>query len=69
MDDDPVAAAAGGEADVGVAAERSVDDTRVGVERLSCCQTRLARLIEGRCLRAEPDVLPLDHDSCNCLSS
>src|SRR5206468_12762101 len=39
------------------------------LERLAGCHTRLARLIEGRCLRAEPNVLPFDHVSASCLPS
>jgi hypothetical protein len=40
-----------------------VDEQQVGGERLSERQARLARLLEGRRLGAEPDVLPLDHVS------
>ena len=67
--DDAVAAPAGREADVGLAAQRAVNEQQLDGERLSQRQARLARLFEGRRLRAEPDVLPLDHVSCSCLSS
>ena len=67
--DDAVAAAAGEEADVGVAAERAVHDAAVNAERLAYSQAHLARFVEGRRLRAEPDVLALDHAICSCRSS
>ncbi len=41
--------------------------SRLEVDLLSERQTRLAQLVEGRRLRAEPDVLPFDHVSCSCL--
>jgi hypothetical protein len=61
--DDPVAAPARREPDISVGAQRARDRARVGGERIASLQARLARLIEGRRLRAEPDVLPLLHCS------
>ncbi|HUZ80906.1 MAG TPA: hypothetical protein VMU73_01535 [Gaiellaceae bacterium] len=66
--DDPVAPSTRGEPDVGVATQCPVHDTGVRGERLANRQARLARLIEGCRLRAEPDVLPFPHFSCSCRS-
>src|SRR6478672_10552660 len=64
-----MAAAAGGEADIGLPAKRALDEQEVAVNWLAQRLARLARFHEGRRLRAEPDVLPLDHVSWSCLSS
>src|SRR5439155_13800599 len=77
VDDDAVPAATGDEADVGLPPQRALDATRIDVERPPVeiapapapGEADLARRLEPRRLRPDPDMLALAHTICSWRAS